>query len=60
MKDKTLRVIYHRGENGELSVFLYRSNLHIATIEVDALNEVDVYRGRNNRSKIRLHESPTT
>lgn len=60
MKDKTLRVIYHRGEDGELFVFLYRSNLHIATVNVDALKGVDVYRGRKNRSKIRLHESPTT
>jgi hypothetical protein len=60
MKDKTLRVIYHRGDDGELSVFLYRSDFHIATIQVDDVNGIDVYRGRNNRSKIRLHESPTT
>jgi len=60
MKDKNLKVIYHRGERGELHVFLYRSNLHIATIEVDAVNGIEIYRGINNKSKIRLHESPTT
>jgi hypothetical protein len=59
MKDKNLKVTYHRGENGELYVFLYRSNFHIATIQVDALNRIDVHRGINNKSKIKLHESPT-
>lgn len=59
MKDKNLKVIYRRGEGGELYVFLYRSNFHIATIEVDALNGIEVYRGINNKSKIKLHESPT-
>jgi len=43
MKDKTLKVIYTRGNNGELFVYLYRSDLHIATIEVDAKNGVDMF-----------------
>jgi hypothetical protein len=60
MKDKSLKVIYHRGEQGELFVFLYRSNFHIATIEVNSLNEVDVFRGINNKAKCRLHELPPT
>jgi len=59
MKDKSLKVIYHRGEEGELFVFLYRSNLRIATIEVDAQNRVNVIRGRNNKSQVRLRELPT-
>jgi hypothetical protein len=59
MKDKNLKVIYRRGEGGELYVFLYRSNFHIATIQVNSLNGIDVYRGKNNKSKIRLHETPT-
>lgn len=59
MKDKNLKVIYHRGENGELYVFLYRSDFHIATVQVDALNGIDVYRGIDNKSKIKLHETPT-
>ena len=58
MKDMNLKVIYHRGEGGELFVFLYRSKFHIATIEVDAGNGIEVLRGIENKSKIRCHELP--
>ena len=54
MKDKTLKVLYHRGEQGQLYVFLYRAELHIATVEVDNLNNVNTYLGRNNTSRINL------
>jgi len=34
MKDPCLRVVYHRGEDGQLYVFMYRGELHIGTVQV--------------------------
>ena len=50
MKDCSLRVVYHRGEDGQLYVFMYRGKLHIGTVEVDKFNCLEVFRGVENRS----------
>jgi hypothetical protein len=52
VKDQLLRIKYARGENGELYVCLYRGELHIGTVEVNAFNVMKVFRGINNKSPI--------
>lgn len=52
MKDQTLKVTYHRGEDGQLYVFLYRGKLHIGTVEVNSFNCMKVIRGVENTSPV--------
>ena len=52
MKDRFLRVVYRRGEDGQLYVFMYRGEVHIGTVEVDKLNCLEVFRGTENRSPV--------
>jgi hypothetical protein len=58
VKDLLLRVVYRRGENGQLYVFMYRGNLHLGTVEVDKFNCLEVFRGIENRSPIFLKFLP--
>ena len=54
MKDPCLRVVYRRGEDGQLYVFMYRGSLHIGTVEVDKFNCLEVFRGIENHSPVFL------
>jgi hypothetical protein len=54
MKDKNLIVRYCRTENDGVVVFLYRSEFHIATIQVDASNAINLAVGLENKSKVRV------
>jgi hypothetical protein len=52
VKSQLLRVVYHRGENGQLYVFMYRGKLHLGTVEVNELNCLKVFRGVENTSPV--------
>lgn len=52
MKDDKLNVVYRRGEDGQLYVFMYRGKLHIGTIEVNGSNCLKVFRGIENTSPV--------
>lgn len=52
MKDRSLRVLYRRGEDGQLYVLMYRDEFHIGTVEVDKFNCIDVFRGADNPSPV--------
>jgi hypothetical protein len=52
VRDSSLRVIYHRSENGQLYVFMYRGKLHIGTVEVNEFNCLKVFRGGENKSPV--------
>ncbi len=45
-KDKNLKVLYRRDENGGVDVWIHRGNTHIATIEVDKNNHAKLLEGR--------------
>jgi hypothetical protein len=52
LKDDSLSVVYHRGDNGQLYVWLYRGKLHIGTVEVNSFNCMKVIRGIKNASPV--------
>jgi hypothetical protein len=52
LKDDSLSVVYRRGNNGQLYVWLYRGKLHIGTVEVNSFNCVKVIRGLENASPV--------
>jgi len=52
VKDRFLRVVYRRGEDGQLYVFMYRGEVHIGTVEVDKSNCLEVFRGTENHSPV--------
>lgn len=52
MKDDSLSVVYRRGDNGQLYVWLYRGKLHIGTVEVNSFNCMKVIRGLENASPV--------
>lgn len=52
MKDQNPRIIYRRGDNGQLYVWLYRGQLHIGTVEVNSFNCVKFLRGLENSSPV--------
>ncbi len=52
MKDQSLKVVYRRGEKGQLCVWLYRGNLHLGTVQVDNFNCLTVFRGVANPSPV--------
>ncbi len=58
MKDLSLSVTYHRGDNGQLYVWLYRGELHIGTVEVDSFNWLKVIRGTENASPVLVKYLP--
>jgi hypothetical protein len=52
LKDYSLSVVYRRGDNGQLYVWLYRGQLHIGTVEVNSFNCMKVIRGVENGSPV--------
>jgi hypothetical protein len=58
VRDPSLRVIYHRSENGQLCVFLYRGELHLGTVEVNEFNCLKVFRGLENTSPVLVKYLP--
>ncbi len=52
MKDLSLNIVYRRGDNGQLYVWLYRGQLHIGTVEVNSFNCMEVIRGKENNSPV--------
>lgn len=52
MSAPLLRVSYHRGETGQLYIFMYRGKFHIGTIEVNDSNCMKVFRGIENTSPV--------
>jgi hypothetical protein len=50
--DQSLKVVYRRGEYGQLYVWLYRGKIHLGTVEVDNFNCLTVFRGKANRSPV--------
>jgi hypothetical protein len=52
LRDQSLSVVYRRGEDGQLYVFMYRGKLHIGTIEVNDSNSLKVFRGVENTSPV--------
>ncbi|MGD6806344.1 MAG: hypothetical protein ACQCN4_05235 [Candidatus Bathyarchaeia archaeon] len=58
MKDKTLKVTYRRGDDGQLYVLMYRGKLHLGTVEVNAFNCMKVSRGIANRAPVLVQYLP--
>ncbi len=58
MKDSSLSVVYRRGDNGQLFVWLYRGQLHIGTVEVNSFNCMKVIRGVANASPVLVKYLP--
>ena len=58
MIDQSLNIIYRRGENGQLYVFIYRGQLHIGTVEVNSFNCMKVFRGIENTSPVLVQYLP--
>jgi hypothetical protein len=52
LKDCSLSVVYRRGDDGQLYVWLYRGKLHIGTVEVNSFNCMKVIRGIENGSPV--------
>jgi hypothetical protein len=52
LKDDSLSVVYRRGNDGQLYVWLYRGKLHIGTVEVNSFNCMKVIRGVENASPV--------
>jgi hypothetical protein len=52
LRDQSLNVVYRRGENGKLCVFMYRGKFHIGTVEVNEFNCLKVFRGVENTSPV--------
>jgi hypothetical protein len=50
--DQALKVVYRRGEDGQLYVWLYRGKLHLGTVQVDNFNCLTVFRGVANSSPV--------
>lgn len=59
MRDPSLNVVYRRGDNGQLYVWLYRGRLHIGTVEVNSFNCMKVVRGVDNASPVLVKYLPT-
>ncbi|MCW4003610.1 MAG: hypothetical protein NWE95_06845 [Candidatus Bathyarchaeota archaeon] len=59
MKDYSLSVVYRRGDDGQLYVWLYRGQLHIGTVEVNSFNCVKVIRGTKNASPVLVKYLPS-
>ena len=58
MKDDSLSVVYRRGDDGQLYVWLYRGKLHIGTVEVNSFNCMKVIRGVENASPVLVKYLP--
>jgi hypothetical protein len=58
LKDSSLSVVYRRGDNGQLFVWLYRGQLHIGTVEVNSFNCMKVIRGVANASPVLVKYLP--
>ncbi|MDT8782508.1 MAG: hypothetical protein IAX22_07705 [Candidatus Bathyarchaeota archaeon] len=52
LRDQVPSIIYRRGDNGQLYVWLYRGQLHIGTVEVNSLNCVKFLRGLENSAPV--------
>ncbi len=52
MKDRSLNIVYRRGDDGQLYVFMYRGKLHVGTVEVNSFNCLKVFRGLENKSPV--------
>ncbi len=57
LKDQSLSVVYCR-RDGQLSVFIYRGELHVGTVEVNSYNCVKVFRGVENTSLVLVQYLP--
>ena len=58
MKDQLLKVVYRRGEEGQLYVLMYRGKLHIGTVEVNSFNCMKVFRGIANTAPVLVQYLP--
>jgi hypothetical protein len=58
VKDQFLKVVYRRGENGHLFVWLYRGGLHIGTITVNEFNVIKITRGVDNKASVLVKYLP--
>ncbi|NLF87451.1 hypothetical protein GX563_01355 [Candidatus Bathyarchaeota archaeon] len=58
MIDQSLKVVYARGDDAQLRVFIYRGPLHIGTVEVNSSNCLKVFRGIGNTSPILVQYLP--
>ena len=58
MRDQSLNVVYRRGEDGQLYVFIYRGQLHVGTVEVNSFNCMKVFRGIENTSPVLVQYLP--
>jgi hypothetical protein len=45
MKDMELRVTYRRDDQGGLALWVYRRRKHICTLQVDALDQAQLFKG---------------
>jgi hypothetical protein len=58
VKDRRLKVVHRRGENGQLYVLMYRGKLHIGTVEVNSHNCMKVFRGVENKAPVLVQYLP--
>jgi hypothetical protein len=58
LKDPSLSVVYRRGDDGQLFVFIYRGELHVGTVEVNSFNCVKIFRGIENSSPVLVQYLP--
>jgi len=59
LKDLSLNIVYRRGDNGQLYVWLYRGQLHIGTVEVNSFNCMKVVRGVKNAAPVLVKYLPS-